>query len=808
MATTTRNRVKVEIAIDDGGVARATLDQIYGKLQKERESWRSIYDGVDSLIRKRKELSIASNADDTALWLEKGIKNVREYDAELDDLIVHLRRVREEERLNNEAAGRRGMNSRLRVSYPDLDEGTFHGQMPFTEPDYWLKRGMNSRLRLSYPNLDEGAYHGQMPNADPDAARRIFDSSLANSSSSPTRIGDVADRNAQYIRTVMEKNKRDNDRGLAEALANTRQSHSDDTKNGSEVIRRITSDAQKGSEATAKMTGHVAELRQTLISLSGVPYPEAMNQVSKLFGLSMAGTVAIGALAAIAGFAIQKSEEMKQEALKKLKEIESAANTGVMGGADTRRKDLEQMKRDLREIQDMHAFGDNNQAKEVELLKKNGVRNEVELAAAIQGAEVRLDSFLEKKRDQLRVEERLIEFDRERVRNAKEFAAVDRRQRGLDDEKKAYGFSDLKSPYEKLQDARDKDWSDFKQKSDASVNQTRTALASTNRLYQETLSEILRMQSQIGGDPYVDLFVKAGDKMDAFKEKAKELPASIYEAYKQANTQILSLDVFKAELAQSGRIAKLLSDANDVDRNREYDRNRLKSQQDSIDRQNKYEDELALLTSGRLNYERPGQRLQDRIALIKKSLSDSGGANDLSAAIEEATRGLSVETLRQYGLLGDRESALGRLSRGERVNRLRIDPATALAHQLVDQANLLPAVGIDGKPLEGAALLAAQDARRKMILDATGDVSKLDASLRGERQQALREQAARELEQLKAVQLQTGALVANTAKLDTLIDKLGIATLVEVTNSSDRATVSNNRLGSALPAGGGLAGGG
>jgi hypothetical protein len=339
----------------------------------------------------------------------------------------------------------------------------------------------------------------------------------------------------------------------------------------------------KATQGAQRLNRGASELRQSLISLSGVPYPEAANQLSKLLSGSLAGTVAITAIAAIGAAVVSQINSIEEATEKAVKNIREAANFGVSGGFDQRRKDLEELRDVLRELEERRALGDTNPEAAInerlqkivkvepgfrkndlinaifgETIRTGAAASETELRIAIEKQEKIINDFSDKQREKLRTQQDFLDARRANInpRDTKGLIDIEREQKRIKDLQGRYGIDDL-NPSKAAIDAREKDFEDFVNKHAQGSDKIFQVDAKVN---EAAIRAIRSLRDEYDNNPYVSLFDRANQRLQDFQQQFKGLGQEIVSQFAKVNDQVLALEIFKLKLNQATQISDTLTE--------------------------------------------------------------------------------------------------------------------------------------------------------------------------------------------------------------------------------------------------------
>lgn len=444
----------------------------------------------------------------------------------------------------------------------------------------------------------------------------------------------------------------------------------------STALERTSQGFNKAADGANRLKKGASELSQSLISLSGVPYPEAANQLSKLLSGSLAGTVAIAAVAAIGAAVISKINDIEEATKKAVENIRAAANFGIGGGFSQRKKDIEELRDVLRELEERRALGDTNPEAAInerlqkivkvapgfrendlinalfgETIKSGAVTNETELRIALEKSEKITDEFREKQRAKLKGQQESLDLRKERVSSAdvKGLAEIEKEQKQIKDLQSRYDIENLNLS-KTISTERNKDFQDFVDKQRQGSEKVAQADGKAN---EAALRSIRALRNEFQNDPFASFYDKAEDRLLDFQIQSKGLGDKIVSQFAEVNNRILALDIFKTKLSLSSQLSDTLVDQDTLAVLGGRGRQQQIGQEKTGFINNQFDNQLEI---GRLQ----GRNIDDaealwrRIQVIQENLS----GRTASEAIEAATRGLTVDQLDQAGVRNARIGAL------------------------------------------------------------------------------------------------------------------------------------------------------
>jgi hypothetical protein len=320
------------------------------------------------------------------------------------------------------------------------------------------------------------------------------------------------------------------------------------------------------------------------------------------------------------------------------------------------------------------------------------------------------------------------------------------------------------------------------------------------------------LSDQLVTNPIAKMIVSAEEKLDALQVKFSYLPNAIWRDFDALSQRVISLAAFKEfDVSGASKIPKLRGDAAELERNHQYELGNQRTRNDLMTQADEFE--------RRLNRQRP---LTDK-EIFSRQLAAIDHAPGLTSqerdtAFLDLIKGKSFDDLSRLSETRNGLSERAASAFRRQAGRVGTDPAMdAIREQVAGLLALLPgrarSGSIDqfGNQVDYALAFdadsqAKRDAVREALLAATAvDPTKLDATLRGERKDALLEQARREGERRQDAETQAADEKALREKLTKALDDwraaIGTHALIEIVNRSGGA--ANVRTGSSLPASGG-----
>jgi hypothetical protein len=510
------------------------------------------------------------------------------------------------------------------------------------------------------------------------------------------------------------------------------------------ALERTTQGFNKATEGASRLAKGSAELRQTLFSLSGVPYPEAANQLSKLLGGSMGGALAIAGIAAIGAVAVSVSQQVREQAEADLKRINALANLGLTGGLEKRGTEQERLEKVIQAAREARAIGQNpNQVVASQLATevpenaiKKGAREAARIYTAIfnedvardlfgdpekifvgvknlQEAELQLNNIVKQRQ---RIEEAIGEAQQKRLDTARAERKI---QEGVVDHiNQVFGAYQKES--EEAEKARQK-----------------------NR--QGSESAVADLRIQLADNPYEKFFLQAQKQQEQFLDQWKDAAPQIKQEGMELIEQLRQIQNFRESLSRAGSISDLVTQRDTLGVTGGRNRQQQIGQERAGFVNSQFDNQLEI---GRLQ----GRNISDADALWRRiqNINSSLGGRFAAEAIEQATRGLSLEQLDAAGVRNARIGAVRDLGafqqedfqRQQRIRR--IEEESRDRQIAIANAGILSATSPEQKRLAlEAGLAATKDSGNLTPSQIDAKVKFIDQSLQIQ-QEALRMQIERE----------------------------------------------------------------
>ncbi len=495
-------------------------------------------------------------------------------------------------------------------------------------------------------------------------------------------------------------------------------------KNLERVTQRFgpyASELNKAGGATKRLTEGSAELRQSLISLSGVPYPEAVNQLFKITGIAPGAGIA---LALAGGAAIALTEKVsgiiREKAEATLKAIQSASvvkQTGLRGGTSqiaTDLQELEKLRREAGQLARAGAAGDAEQLISEQLgqganfsilesrINQVGLRFKILQKAAFSGGEENIFDEAEK---------RFLE-------NAGETVSVNQIQTRLAKLREEFLSSDqtLTEYNKKLNDfgtelKRDAQFATDAAAGSEEFRRKQEKLKEATQQLREGLRDAFRgIQAT---NPYISLFQAAEDRARQFQKNFARIGGETANEFKRQLKDSFNVDVLKEDLNSILRVSNIQKDRDTLEFAQPFSKLQDKQRVSDFLELSKGQSEIDNLRFGDRGQVETTKRQ------IQRAAEQFTGAA-LSQIIANATEGLSQSQLESSRLGFRRQNALQvlqnereqQLENANSFKRRQIERAEELVNKADSSVN-------NADIQEPLARRAAESARIDTILQAT-----------------------------------------------------------------------------------------
>lgn len=337
-------------------------------------------------------------------------------------------------------------------------------------------------------------------------------------------------------------------------------------------------------------------------------------------------------------------------------------------------------------------------------------------------------------------------------------------------------------------DEKAKLFDEFAQRSSKSSEDFHRSVSSFNESFASLKIKLTEAEqaSLIGGqaNPLLKPFVDHEERMKRIVENVGILSDGVVAKYEQMSERLRDVelrsarvDVFKEQIATLERINQLTERRIELESSTAFEDAERKRRLDFGERQASLETEIEELQRGsRFN------EIEKASEAVRRLVQTPGLVGvELSKAIEEATRGLSIEQLRGGGLLHTRQDALFDIVSSERTKEaFRKRPAEVqAAEEFINSAQKEFDQAKQRAKLDPAFGATFDEVRQQQLLDATtravlGRISpdKLTPDLRNRELDATKRQIEAEQRQYEQRQRQVDQFGASVTKFDTSIEGL------------------------------------
>lgn len=547
------------------------------------------------------------------------------------------------------------------------------------------------------------------------------------------------------------------------------------------ALERTTQGFGKATEGAQKLQRGAAELRQTLFSLSGVPYPEAANQLSKLLGGSLTGTLAIAGIAAIGAVAVSVSQQVREQAETDLKKIQSLANQGLTGGLERRNTELERLQQIAQAAREARVVGGNPAALISSQLAQEVPENEIKksareiarvFTAAIASEDIAKGFFGDPQKlivgikSQYELELRINAILQQRKTIEDALGITRKKQLDLARESRKVE-ENLVDHINSVFGAYQKESQEAEKARKATEEQQRHAQA------QAEIS-VASLRAQLSDNPYEKFYLQASTAVEQFREQNRQASEETLDQGEKLIKQLERINVLRERLSRAGQLSETIADIDRLSALGGRSRQQQIGQERTgfLNAQFDNQLEVARLLGRNIS---DSEAVWRRVQTIQETLTGRTAAE----AIEAATRGLTPQQLDQAGLRNARIGALedvGRFQREDFQRQQRI-------RQIEDQSRERQIAAAE------TALRSAQSPEQRRLaieagLSATKDIGNLTVPQIESRARLLeqslsiqldveRARQARELNLLNAQKENTLALVQVGNRLAAVEGALG-----------------------------------